>query len=356
MYTNVLTKERTSEGFVKRALCYKRMDCLDEALEDIDNAFSSGSATPKMHLHKGTILFGLEKIAEAREQFQAGLSLDPSSSQLATWIRKCDAINPVEPQPAVAPAPIAIVSGAAPATISSLPNRQREGALKRDWYQSPTHVFINIYVKGCDKDSVHVDFTAQNMSLDINLPDNVVLNEDIDLYAAIDPAASTWIVKKTSVEVKMKKLALGQWASLEMNTTMLEATLKREAAERAALKKDSEAREADAARKIAAASTLPSVSAKAEAMEPLPSLARVAPTKNWDKLVNEELEKDKDEGNINTLFQDIFSKGSDETRKAMMKSFTESGGTVLSTNWSEVGSKTVEPTPPTGMEAKKWSG
>lgn len=32
----------------------------------------------------------------------------------------------------------------------------------------------------------------------------------------------------------------------------------------------------------------------------------------------------------------------------------ESGGTVLSTNWEEVGSKRVEVKPPDGMEFKKW--
>ena len=31
--------------------------------------------------------------------------------------------------------------------------------------------------------------------------------------------------------------------------------------------------------------------------------------------------------------KDIYGRGSDEQRKAMIKSFTESGGTVLSTNW-----------------------
>jgi suppressor of G2 allele of SKP1 len=38
-----------------------------------------------------------------------------------------------------------------------------------------------------------------------------------------------------------------------------------------------------------------------------------------------------------------------------MKSFQESGGTCLSTNWSEVGSKKVEITPPEGMIAKKYA-
>ena len=38
----------------------------------------------------------------------------------------------------------------------------------------------------------------------------------------------------------------------------------------------------------------------------------------------------------------------------MVKSFVQSGGTVLSTNWKDIGSKDVQPQPPKGMEAKKY--
>jgi suppressor of G2 allele of SKP1 len=38
----------------------------------------------------------------------------------------------------------------------------------------------------------------------------------------------------------------------------------------------------------------------------------------------------------------------------MNKSFQESGGTVLSTNWAEIGAKTTEAQPPEGMEARKY--
>ncbi|RWW33787.1 hypothetical protein GW17_00001479 [Ensete ventricosum] len=40
--------------------------------------------------------------------------------------------------------------------------------------------------------------------------------------------------------------------------------------------------------------------------------------------------------------------------EAQVKKEVESNGTVLSTNWNEVGSKKVESTPPDGMELKKW--
>ena len=48
------------------------------------------------------------------------------------------------------------------------------------------------------------------------------------------------------------------------------------------------------------------------------------------------------------------SSASDDTKKAMMKSFYESGGTQLSTNWSEVGAKKMEVKPPDGVEFKTW--
>ena len=60
------------------------------------------------------------------------------------------------------------------------------------------------------------------------------------------------------------------------------------------------------------------------------------------------------EDSLNKVFQDIYSNGSEEQKRAMMKSFLESGGTVLSTNWDEVGKAPVKGSPPDGLEMKKW--
>jgi suppressor of G2 allele of SKP1 len=80
---------------------------------------------------------------------------------------------------------------------------------------------------------------------------------------------------------------------------------------------------------------------------------KAKPRKNWDKLVKELEDTDKDEGTIQNTFQDIFKNADEDQRRAMEKSMYESGGTVLSTNWSEVGKGKVEVNAPDGMEAKK---
>lgn len=44
----------------------------------------------------------------------------------------------------------------------------------------------------------------------------------------------------------------------------------------------------------------------------------------------------------------------EDGRRAMQKSFVESAGTVLSTNWNDVGKGKVGVKPPEGMEHKQY--
>jgi len=90
------------------------------------------------------------------------------------------------------------------------------------------------------------------------------------------------------------------------------------------------------------------------------------PKKNWDGITTNILSSEKEktteedpnvggDSTLNSFFQKIFADADEDTKKAMMKSYSESGGTTLSTNWDEVKKAPVDVKPPQGSEWKKWN-
>jgi suppressor of G2 allele of SKP1 len=72
-----------------------------------------------------------------------------------------------------------------------------------------------------------------------------------------------------------------------------------------------------------------------------------ASSRDWNTIerklkAEEENEKPQGEDAMNKLFEQIYSKADEDTRRAMIKSYQTSGGTVLSTNWQEVAAKDYE--------------
>ena len=87
--------------------------------------------------------------------------------------------------------------------------------------------------------------------------------------------------------------------------------------------------------------------------------------KNWEGITTDMLKSDKEksidedpnvggDSTLNSFFQKIFADADEDTQRAMMKSFQESGGTTLSTNWDEVRKGKVPVKPPSGSVEKKW--
>lgn len=120
---------------------------------------------------------------------------------------------------------------------------------------------------------------------------------------------------------------------------------------------------AQPAQASAAKATAPPEPSTTEAPRPIPEAPAAAPSypsssrmgpKDWDKIGADEAADD-DSGDVNLFFKKLFQSGTPDQQRAMMKSFTESNGTTLSTDWDDVKGRTVETKPPKGVEAKKWA-
>ncbi|KAJ3321787.1 hypothetical protein HDV06_003936 [Boothiomyces sp. JEL0866] len=195
-------------------------------------------------------------------------------------------------------------------------------AIRHEWYQTDSHVIISIFIKNLKQDQVQVDFSDSSLTVTAKMDASRESQVDFDpLFLPVDPSASSYEVLSTKIEVKLKKANIGtRWELLQGQPSGLLTTM----------------------------------NTSTSAAHSYPSSAK---NKVDFNAVDKAVEEDKLEGEqaLNKLFQDIFKNGSDETKKAMMKSFQESNGTCLSTNWDEVKQKKVEVTPPDGMVAKSYN-
>lgn len=312
-----------------------------------------------MALHwKGIALFYAGDFAAARASFEQSLRAAPSAkAPRSLWMRKCDAElsgsslplgGVVAEASKVAPASAPAASiGTAPAAASAPPPAQlpdpqpaadaapaaappKDGLsisgrkqIRREWYQNNTHVFITVFAKGVNSEQCSVDFQEQDLSISFPLPgctgDEYQL--DLELFAPVDPPACKVEVSPVKVEVALAKKEPGNhWKELEKAADVL---------------------------------------ADAPAAYPTSSKQK----KDWSQIdreieIEQKAEKPQGDEALNKLFREIYERADDETRRAMNKSFQTSGGTVLSTNWGEVGSADYEgkdrPTPPDGQEWRDW--
>ncbi|CAK1593053.1 unnamed protein product [Parnassius mnemosyne] len=198
--------------------------------------------------------------------------------------------------------------------------------IKHDWYQTDAQVIVTILLKNAPSDKVKVHYGNRSVSVSSAIPNSESeYSLELELAHEIVPSMCTHVVTPSKIEVKLRKKEGIRW-------TLLEGEGNEE--------------------KVKA---IPQAVIDASGPQQPPKLFR----KDWDKIEKdikkmEEEEKPEGDAALNALFQKIYGEGSDEVRRAMNKSFVESGGTVLSTNWNQVSKEKVDVKPPDGLEFKKW--
>ena len=154
------------------------------------------------------------------------------------------------------------------------------------------------------------------------------------LYSEVDVDDCKIKIKDEKVLIKLKKADLNyEWPELLGKKTFPDPA----PAVAGETKTDEEGCEAKPA--APAADPVP----KGEPTLPRP----YASHRDWDKIEKQLKDQEKDEkpeGDeaMNKLFQTIYASADEDTRRAMIKSYQTSGGTVLSTNWGEVKDKDYE--------------
>ena len=210
-----------------------------------------------------------------------------------------------------------------------------------DFYQTDTVVTVSIFVKGASTDALSVQIEEQ--ALDVRATSATTGSEYVlridPLFAPVDPASSSYKVLSTKIDVILHKAQPGvRWGSLQAGSS---------------------------AQSVVSAATPTYASSSAA-----PKTAAPRPRSKWDSFNPDDADDANPndsstaktttsdatggEADINAFFQKLYADADDDTKRAMIKSYQESGGTTLSTDWSKVSKEQVKTTPPDGMEAKQW--
>ncbi|XP_066562766.1 protein SGT1 homolog isoform X2 [Amia ocellicauda] len=297
--------EQTSDNaelYCQRAYAHILLKNYTSAVDDAKKAIELQPNFALAYLRTGIAEYHLENFTSSHEAFAAGQKIDDSESTFQVWIKRCEESLGLNKD-----------------TGSATGKQAASANVKYDWYQTESQVIVTILVKNTTKDDVNIQFEERMLHAAIKLPSGEDFNLETHLLHPIDPQQSTFKILSSKIEIKMRKTEAIRWEKLEGEG-------------------------AQACVKHFTPSQYPSSSHY---------------TKNWDKLVvdiKEEEKNEKLEGDaaLNKLFQQIYSDGSDEVKRAMNKSFMESGGTVLSTNWMDVGKRKVDVSPPDDAEWKKF--
>ncbi|KAM9718597.1 protein SGT1 homolog isoform 4-T4 [Menidia menidia] len=292
-----------ADWLCQRAYAYILLNKYDCAADDAKKAQQLKPSLPLTFLRSGIAEYHLKRFESAHAAFTQGHQLDDSDKSFEVWMKRCEEMMEADQTE----------NGGVKTKTPSTP------PVKHDWYQTESQVIVTVMAKNVPKDGVWVSFREKEVSAKIQLASGESYNFQLRLLHPINPQQSNFKILSTKVEIKMMKTDAIRWENLEGDEQ--ETNIKH--------------------------------------FNPNQYPSSSHYNSKWDKMVLDLNEEDKNENlegdaALNKLFQQIYKDGTDEVKRAMNKSFMESSGTVLSTNWRDVGKRKVEVKPPDDVEYKKY--
>ncbi|KAK8970211.1 hypothetical protein KSP40_PGU011755 [Platanthera guangdongensis] len=368
LYSQALELDpKSADLYADRAQANIKLGNFPAAVSDANKAIELDSSMVKAYLRKGldrryccniiffftpsfllfalliTACMKLEEYETAKAALSTGLELAPGDSRFNRLIKECDERIADETKGLSKNAMLSSSqSFSSPSDIDveiansdqpqydvgfhSQESVQSKPKFRHDYYNTPTEMVLTIFAKGIPPQNVHVEFGEQILSISVDIPGEDSFLFQPRLFGKIIPEKCKYVVFSTKIEIRLLKAQATLWPTLEYN------------------------KDKALPRKLIVQS---------EVKSQRPSYPSSKNKVEWDKLEAEVKKEEKDEkldgdAALNKLFRDIYQNADDDMRRAMCKSFVESSGTVLSTNWKDVGAKKVDGSPPEGMEMKKW--
>jgi suppressor of G2 allele of SKP1 len=389
-YTDALKEFPTSpDYFIQRSTAYQRSQRIPEALRDAEQAVVNAQQRGKKdliveaQLRRGIALYNLGRFGDAKFVLDLVKQKSPDNKQAPMWIARAETnlkgldasderqtvtatetptIQPDTSKAAAAAADSTAgqsaptsTAAAAASSAPAPPTQQQTPAskIRYEWYQNTEHIYFTLLARGVPKDKTEIETTSTSLSISFPLVTDSTYELTLDpLFAPILAEKTITKIMPTKIEVILFKAQPNQkWSSIESTET-------------------------------SSSTTSTSTTTTAPAPKPIdrppayPTSSRTGP-KNWDTITTNLTKKpstasstapsdgtttvvaDEDDDDMegdatNAFFKKLYKNATPDVRRAMMKSYTESNGTSLSTSWDEVKKGKVETLPPDGMEAKDW--
>ena len=304
-------------------------DARKDATTALELCLSGGlqqGETEACHRRLGHALFQLGCFEEALKAYEQAMQLASLNqrdiSKYASLIQQCNNTLVPSKRPFTSPLPVA------PVTTQPFVTKLRRPTMpKYQYYQNDTFMKIEILEHSVQQEDIRVDFSPRKLTV-------ILTKHGIEftvihgiLYDKVDVDRCKYLIKDEKVLIKLRKIEPHDWHELlGKNTDDEEASSEQGPYE---------------------------IPKTGETVRPYSS------TRDWNAIernIKKDEENEKPEGDeaMNKLFQKIYSNANEETRRAMIKSFQTSGGTVLSTNWEEVKEKDYEGKDRVAAKGQEW--